>query len=56
MEGPQGSETSGLPHFLDNWLTDGSQVKKPIKTKSSAMDDEVKVKLSCIRLWRPIGL
>jgi hypothetical protein len=22
-EGPEGCETSGLPHFLDNWLTDG---------------------------------
>jgi hypothetical protein len=21
--GPQGYETSRLPHFLDNWLTDG---------------------------------
>jgi hypothetical protein len=24
--GPQGCETSRLPHFLDNWLTDGSEV------------------------------
>jgi hypothetical protein len=24
--GPQGSETSKLPHFLDNWLTDGGEV------------------------------
>jgi hypothetical protein len=23
--GPYGSKTSGLPHFLDNWLTDGSE-------------------------------
>jgi hypothetical protein len=25
--GQQGCETSRLPHFLDNWLTDGSDVK-----------------------------
>jgi hypothetical protein len=25
-EGPEGCETSRLPHFLDNWLTDGSEV------------------------------
>jgi hypothetical protein len=25
-EGPQGCETSRLPHFLDNRLTDGSEV------------------------------
>jgi hypothetical protein len=25
-EGPQGCETSRLPYFLDNWLTDGSKV------------------------------
>jgi hypothetical protein len=24
--GPQGCETSGLPHFLDNRLTDGGEV------------------------------
>jgi hypothetical protein len=24
--GPQGCETSRLPHFLDNWLTDGGEV------------------------------
>jgi hypothetical protein len=24
--GPQGYETSRLPHFLDNWLTDGGKV------------------------------
>jgi hypothetical protein len=24
--GPQGCETSRLPHFLDNWLTDGDEV------------------------------
>jgi hypothetical protein len=23
--GPQGCETSRLPHFLDNWLTDGGK-------------------------------
>jgi hypothetical protein len=26
-EGPQGCETSGLPHFLDSRLTDGGEVK-----------------------------
>jgi hypothetical protein len=25
-EGPQGCEMSRLPHFLDNWLTVGSEV------------------------------
>jgi hypothetical protein len=25
-EGPYGSETSRLPHFLDKWLTDGGEV------------------------------
>jgi hypothetical protein len=25
-EGPQGCEMLMLPHFLDNWLTDGSKV------------------------------
>jgi hypothetical protein len=24
--GPSGCETSSLPHFLDNWLTDGGEV------------------------------
>jgi hypothetical protein len=24
--GPWGCETSRFPHFLDNWLTDGSEV------------------------------
>jgi hypothetical protein len=23
--GPEGCETSGLPHFLDTWLTDGGE-------------------------------
>jgi hypothetical protein len=25
-EGPQGCETSRLPHYLDNWLRDGREV------------------------------
>jgi hypothetical protein len=25
-EGPEGCEPSRIPHFLDNWLTDGSEV------------------------------
>jgi hypothetical protein len=28
-EGPYGSETLRLPHFLDSWLTDGSEVVSP---------------------------
>jgi hypothetical protein len=27
--GPQGSETSRLPHFVDNQLTDGGEIVKP---------------------------
>jgi hypothetical protein len=27
--GPQGCETSRLPHVLDNWLTDDSKVVSP---------------------------
>jgi hypothetical protein len=28
-EGPYCCETSRLPHFLENWLTDGGEVVKP---------------------------
>jgi hypothetical protein len=29
-EGPYGCEMSRLTHFLDNWLTDGSNVVNPM--------------------------
>jgi hypothetical protein len=33
--GPWGCETSRIPHFLDNWLTDGGEIVKLTLQKNS---------------------
>jgi hypothetical protein len=53
-EGPQGCETSRLPHFLDNQLTDGGEVvgstRRPVFTPRKIPGTHF-----CWRLSRPQG-
>jgi hypothetical protein len=38
--GPQGSETSRLPHFLDNRLTDGGEVVSQMRSPAVLYSQE----------------
>jgi hypothetical protein len=53
-EGPQGCETFRVPHYLDNWLTDGSKVVSLTRRRPFTFQ-EIPGTYFCYRLSRPQG-